>query len=202
MGDKVVRNPIKKTSIEKKNKIIELGFKLMCEKGYYNVNCADIAKYAYVSTGIIYQYFNDKKDIFIEGVKNYYDSIMYPMYDVLSTNINKNDLSKTINDLIDVFIKTHNISKSSHENLMAMSYTMEEVKEIFNDNEMILTNKISEILKKEGFIINNPLEKIHISIGIVDNFCHEVVYHKHESLDYDVKKKEVIDLIIGLLKRD
>jgi AcrR family transcriptional regulator len=202
MGDKVVRNPIKKTSIEKKNKIIELGFKLMCEKGYYNVNCADIAKYAYVSTGIIYQYFNDKKDIFIEGVKNYYDSIMYPMYDVLSTNINKNDLSKTINDLIDVFIKTHNISKSSHENLMAMSYTMEEVKEIFNDNEMILTNKISEILKKEGFIINNPLEKIHISIGIVDNFCHEVVYHKHESLDYDVMKKEVIDLIIGLLKRD
>lgn len=202
MGDKVVRNPIKKTSIEKKNKIIELGFKLMCEKGYYNVNCADIAKYAYVSTGIIYQYFNDKKDIFIEGVKNYYDSIMYPMYDVLSTNINKNDLSKTINDLIDVFIKTHNISKSSHENLMAMSYTMEEVKEIFNDNEMILTNRISEILKKEGFIINNPLEKIHISIGIVDNFCHEVVYHKHESLDYDVMKKEVIDLIIGLLKRD
>ncbi len=79
---------------------------------------------------------------------------------------------------------------------------MEEVKEIFNDNEMILTNKISEILKKEGFIINNPLEKIHISIGIVDNFCHEVVYHKHESLDYDVMKKEVIDLIIGLLKRD
>lgn len=124
------------------------------------------------------------------------------MYDVLSTNINKNDLSKTINDLIDVFIKTHNISKSSHENLMAMSYTMEEVKKIFNDNEMILTNKISEILKKEGFIINNPLEKIHISIGIVDNFCHEVVYHKHESLDYDVMKKEVIDLIIGLLKRD
>lgn len=202
MGDKVVRNPIKKTSIEKKNKIIELGFKLMCENGYYNVNCADIAKYASVSTGIIYQYFNDKKDIFIEGVKNYYDSIMYPMYDVLSTNINKNDLSKTINDLIDVFIKTHNISKSSHENLMAMSYTMEEVKEIFNDNEMILTNKISEILKKEGFIINNPLEKIHISIGIVDNFCHEVVYHKHESLDYDVMKKEVIDLIMGLLKRD
>ena len=202
MGDKVGRNPIKKTSIEKKNKIIELGFKLMCEKGYYNVNCADIAKYASVSTGIIYQYFNDKKDIFIEGVKNYYDSIMYPMYDVLSTNINKNDLSKTINDLIDVFIKTHNISKSSHENLMAMSYTMEEVKEIFNDNEMILTNKISEILKKEGFIINNPLEKIHISIGIVDNFCHEVVYHKHESLDYDVMKKEVIDLIIGLLKRN
>lgn len=79
---------------------------------------------------------------------------------------------------------------------------MEEVKKIFNDNEMILTNKISEILKKEGFIINNLLEKIHISIGIVDNFCHEVVYHKHESLDYDVMKKEVIDLIIGLLKRD
>ena len=38
----------------------------MCNKGYYNISTPDIAKEANVSTGIIYQYFNDKKDIFIE----------------------------------------------------------------------------------------------------------------------------------------
>ena len=52
MGE--IRNPIKKSSIEKKNKILEKGFTLMCEKGYHNVNSVDIAKYAGVSTGIIY----------------------------------------------------------------------------------------------------------------------------------------------------
>ena len=55
----------------------------MCEKGYHNVNCVDIAKYAGVSTGIIYQYFTDKRDIFIEGVKNYSSNIMFPMIDIL-----------------------------------------------------------------------------------------------------------------------
>ena len=71
-----IREPIKKSSIEKKNKIIEKGFELMCTKGYHNVTCVDIAKYAGVSTGIIYQYFKDKRDIFIEGVKDYSNKIM------------------------------------------------------------------------------------------------------------------------------
>ena len=52
-----VREPIKKSSILKKEKIIEKGFELMCEKGYHNVSSVDIAKYTGVSTGCIYQYF-------------------------------------------------------------------------------------------------------------------------------------------------
>ena len=76
------RIPTQKRSIEKR---IEKGFELMCEKGYYNISTADIAKYAGVSTGIIYQYFNDKKEIFIEGVKNYSNNIMYPMINILET---------------------------------------------------------------------------------------------------------------------
>ena len=59
------RIPTQKRSIEKRNKIIEKGFELMCNKGYHNVSTPDIANAANVSTGIIYQYFNDKKYIFI-----------------------------------------------------------------------------------------------------------------------------------------
>ena len=77
------RIPTQKRSIEKRNRIIEKGFELMCEKGYYNISTPDIAEAAEVSTGIIYQYFNDKKDIFIEGVKNYANTIMFPMLTVL-----------------------------------------------------------------------------------------------------------------------
>ena len=44
MGD--IRKPIKQSAIEKKQRIIEKGFELMCEKGYHNVNSIDIAKYA------------------------------------------------------------------------------------------------------------------------------------------------------------
>ena len=62
-----VRIPIQKRSIEKKQKILTAGFDLFCEKGYYKTNTAEIAKYAGVSTGALYSYFEDKRQIFIES---------------------------------------------------------------------------------------------------------------------------------------
>ncbi len=66
MSSNEIREPIQKRSIEKKEKIIEAGFELICKKGYYNTNTAEIAKLAGVSTGIVYQYFRDKYDILLE----------------------------------------------------------------------------------------------------------------------------------------
>ena len=49
-----IREPRQQRSIEKKNKIIEVGFGLMCDQGYHRTTTTDIAKAAGVSTGIIY----------------------------------------------------------------------------------------------------------------------------------------------------
>ena len=196
-----VREPIKKTYIEKKNRIIKEGFELMCNEGYHNVNCVDIAKYANVSTGIIYQYFKDKRDIFLEGVKDYSNKIMFPMIDILDTKpFDKNNLETIISDMIDSFIKTHTMSKNAHEELMAMSFLDKDVAKLFKENEMLMTKKISSLLENNNMTISNIEEKIHIIVGLVDNFCHEVVYHQHKELDYKVMKQQVIDAIIYLLR--
>ncbi len=195
-----IREPIKKTSIAKKEKIIKMGFELMCEKGYHNVSCVDIAKYADVSTGIIYQYFNDKRDIFIEGTKDYANKIMFPMLDVVENKtINKEDLGKILEKMIDIFIQTHDLKKTSHEQLMAMSCLDNDIANIFNEQEMLVTEKISTILVNSGFNNDNIKEKVHVIVGIIENFCHEVVYHKHKSLDYNVMKKQILNIIINVL---
>lgn len=198
MGD--IRKPIKQSAIEKKQRIIEKGFELMCEKGYHNVNSVDIAKYAGVSTGIIYQYFNDKRDIFIEGVKNYSNNIMYPMIEIIEKKINKNNLEKILEQIIDKFIESHKISKKAHEELMSQTYIDEEINNIFKQNEIDLTNKIVKALEYNEFKTENLIEKVHIIIGIVENFCHEVVYHNHKNMNYEQMKKEVIKTIIYILK--
>ena len=67
-----VREPQQKRSIDKKNRIIEAGYELFAKDGYFNTNTSEIAKKAGVSTGIVYGYFHDKRDILIEvdgGVK-------------------------------------------------------------------------------------------------------------------------------------
>ncbi len=196
-----IREPIKKTSIEKKQKIIEKGFELMCKEGFYNVNCVDIAKYADVSTGSIYQYFNDKRDIFIAGVKNYSNAIMFPMIDVIkSKKITKDNLDEVLNEVIESFINTHKISRVEHEELIAMSHLDDEIGKIFKQNEIDMTNNISKVLENNGFSIENIEEKIHIIFGLVDNYCHEAIYHRHDSLDYRVMKENIIDIIKYILR--
>lgn len=195
------RMPTQKRSIEKRNKIVEKGFELMCEQGYFSTNTTEIAKYANVSTGIIYQYFNDKKEIFIEGVKNYSNNIMFPMLGILeTTKIDFKNLNNLLENMIDSFIKSHTISKKSHEELMAMSHLDNDVAKIFKDSELESTDKIVNILNNNGIIEDNLEEKIHIIIGMVDNLCHDIVYHNHENIDYDAMKNIVINEIIHLLK--
>ena len=198
MGE--IREPIKRTSIEKKNKIIEKGFELICEKGYHNVTSIDIAKYAKVSTGIIYQYFQDKRDIFIAGIRDYADKIMFPMLQTLEVKkFNSNDLKDIISNMIDIFIKNHKMTKKAHEELMAMSHLDDEIGDIFKQKEIEVTEKLKNIFNNNN--INISKENIHIAHGIIDNFCHEVVYHKHEELNYDLMKEKVIDIVYDLLSK-
>lgn len=195
-----IRVPTQKRSIEKRNKILENGFNLMCENGYFNTSTPDIAKAAGVSTGIIYQYFKDKKDIFIEGVKNYAESIMFPMIDILENeNIKIDNLDNVIKSMINIFIQNHTISKKAHEELMAMSHLDEDVSDIFKNSEIKMTEKIVKILENNNIHLKNAKEKIHIIVGIIDNFCHEIVYHKHSSINYEVMQNEVINLIKNII---
>ena len=195
------RMPTQKRSIEKRNKIIKCGFELMCEKGYYNTNTTEIAEYADVSTGIIYQYFNDKKEIFIEGIKEYSNNIMFPMIDILNNkNIIINDLDKLLDKMIEKFIETHTLSKKAHEEMIAMSHLDNDISEIFNKREIETTEQIVTILNRNNIITENLYEKVHIIIGIVENLCHEIVYHKHKTINYDIMKKEVIKIIENILK--
>ena len=195
-----IRMPTQKRSIEKRNKIIKKGFELICEKGYHNTTTPEIAEYAGVSTGIIYQYFNDKKDIFIEGIKEYSNSIMYPMINVLeTTKIKLDNLNIIIENMINKFIENHTISQKAHEELLAMSHLDEEIGNIFKNSELEMTKKVVNLLTNNDLKITHPYEKVHIIIGMVDNLCHEIVYHRHNGINYDIMKQEVVNIIVSLL---
>lgn len=196
-----VRMPTQKRSIEKRNRIIEKGFELMCENGYYATTIPDIAKYSEVSVGIIYQYFNDKKDIFVEGIKNYSNAIMYPMIDIFENEkIEITNLRDLISEVIDLFIKSHTISKKAHEELIAMSHLDEDIGKIFKTYEFEMTEKIVFLLEHNNIHIENSREKVHIAYNMIDTLCHEIVYHKHSKINYDIMKNEIVDIIVNILK--
>ncbi len=195
-----IREPIQKRSIEKKEKIIKSGFELICEEGYYNTNTAEIAKAAGVSTGIVYQYFKDKHDILVEGIKRYASEIFYPMLNVTSNiKIDKSNLDTILRNMINTFIENHKLSQVAHEEIMAMTHSDKEIAEFFQQNEMAMTKNISKILVDNGFDSKNLDEKVHIAIHLIDDLCHEIVYHKHKDLDYDVMINLVIENILNFI---
>lgn len=199
MTDYEIREPVQKRSIEKKEKIIEAGFELICEKGYYNTNTAEIAKKAGVSTGIVYQYFKDKHDILIESLKKYADNIFFPMLYSNVQNFSKDNLTEIIRKMINSFIQNHKLSQSAHEEIMAMAHSDKEVAFYFHKREMEMTQKICNLLIENGFDSTNLMEKSHLALGLMDNLCHEIVYHQHESLDYTAMTDICINAIVNIL---
>lgn len=199
MGE--IRIPTQKRSIKKRNRIIEKGFELMCNNGYYNTTTSDIAKYANVSTGIIYQYFNDKKEIFLEGVKCYTDKIMFPTISLIDENKKlQNNLTSFFKEIITINKKQHTSTKKAHQELTSMEHLDEDVEKIFKEKELILTNKLYNLFLNNGYRKENLKEKIHIIVNLIDSLAHEEAYHKHPNFDYDTMEEIVIKMIIDTLK--
>lgn len=201
MSTNNIREPIQKRSIEKKQKIIKSGFDLICQKGYYNTNTAEIAKAAGVSTGIVYQYFKDKHDILLEGIKLYAGDIIYPVANNFPTDVSPDNLKTVLKEVINKFIENHKLSQVAHEEIMSMTHSDKEIAEFYREREMYTTKTISNILIKNGFDKTNLDERVHISINLIDDLCHEIVYHKHNELDYNIMIDLVIDTIYDLLNK-
>ncbi len=200
MGNSDIRKPVQKRSIETKEKILKAGFELICEKGYYNTNTAEIAKLANVSTGIVYQYFKDKHDILIESLQTYGSSVFYPMIKISEKDFEKYDLDTILRNMINKFIKNHKISHSAHKELMAMVHSDDEVAEIYHSSEIEMTDKLTKIFSDNDIVTENMKEKVHVAVNLIDDLCHEVVYHKHSSMNYDVMIDIVVDCIKNILK--
>ena len=197
-----IREPKQQRAIEKKEKIIEAGFNLICENGYYNTNTAEIAKVAGVSTGIVYQYFKDKYDILILGLEKYGDKIFFPMLKNKDISFDKNNFDKFLKQIIGFYINNHKVSNIAHEEIMAMVHSDKSVAEYYYKRELEITNSLKDILLNNNFKDDNLSEKVHIMVGLIDNLCHEVTYHKHNNMNYDIMTNLVIDNIMNLFKND
>ena len=198
----MVRKPQQERSIEKKNKIIEAGYALFSEVGYYGTNTAEIAKRAGVSTGIVYGYFQDKRDILICVLEIYINKVFEPIlkaFDKLTAPV---DFNVIIPQIVDLTIKTHKKHAKMHEVLHSLGSTDELVNSEFIALEDSLTSKITEKLASLGENIENATEKVHFAMDIIQSFSHEYIFDKHEYIDYFVMREMVISTLINLFKNN
>lgn len=194
--------PKQQRSIEKRNKIKEAGFKLICEKGYFNTNTVQIAKEAGVSTGIVYRYFKDKKQIFLEGIMDFF-SEFFSLFDKMVEEININsDFNSVLTKVIDEAIEYHVKFKKTQDEMSALGHYDDEFGEMLKDVEEEFISKTADRLCEIGFSKTHIHEKIHIIFSIVENYVHEVSFSKQNCKDYDYMKDTIVDMSIKLIKSE
>ena len=193
-----IREPQQERSIEKKNRIIQAGYELFSEIGYYGTNTQDIAKRAGVSTGIVYGYFKDKRDILICVLKIYIETVSRPLMDTLKKLNKVEDLSVVVPELIDVTINIHENNAKLHNTLHSLAPADEAVNAAFISLENHITKNISELLKNAGFTCDNIKERVHLAMNVVQSFAHEYVFDNHEYINYSAMRKIVTGTIKGL----
>ncbi len=195
-----IRQPKQERSIEKKNKIVQAGYQLFAEVGYYNTNTAQIAKRAGVSTGIVYGYFKDKRDILLDVLAIYVDNAFAPILEImdkLCAPINFNALASHV---LEGAINIHKSNANIHEALHSLSHTDKDVNARFIALEDEITLKIAQKLVSLGICCTHINEKIHFAMDIVQSFSHEYVYDSHPYINYDDMKKIVQDTIVSLFR--
>lgn len=193
-----IRQPQQERSIEKKNKIIEAAYEIFSEVGYYAANTPEIAKKARVSTGIIYGYFKNKRDILSYVLKIYINKVALPVMDYFETLNSDSDLKKAVSDVVNMTIDIHSSNANLHNILHSLAVTEKDINEDFIILEDHITSKASEKLSELGVKTDNIKEKVHISMNLIQSFAHENTYDKHKYLNYNAMKNEVENIIISL----
>ena len=200
MGHNEVRVPKQKRSIEKKEAIIKASYTLFCERGYYKTNTAEIAKMAGVSTGIVYSYFQDKKDILIEVVKLYISGLNEQFQPILAFTNHERDLTLATSKFIDAAISSHQMNRDAHNEFLALALLNADIQTLFHEFEEEIIRSLFKIIKKSSSKADELLlEKLRISYGIIENLCHSYISYKIEKDELEQMKIICISLIAGLL---
>lgn len=194
-----IRQPKQARSIQTKNKILLAGYELFEEVGYYGTNTAQIAQKAGVSTGIVYGYFHDKRDILISILDQYISDVTAPIFEVFDS-INGLDYLKLVPMVIDSAIAMHKEKSKMHEVLHSLTSVDEKVRKAFIDQEDTITRAFTEKLVSLGENKEGLSEKVHVAMNLVQSFCHESIFDQHDYLNYEYMKNLVSEMVISLFK--
>ena len=194
-----VRKPKQLRSIETKKRIVDAGYDLFAAKGYYNTNTAEIAKHAGVSTGIVYGYFHDKRDIMLDVLDIYVNNVFEPIFVILDELTSPIDFDALIDRFLDYAIDIHKNNAAIHEALHSLVSVDETVMNKFSDLEKKMTEQTVDRLKKCGVDKEGLTERVHLTIDNIQSFAHEVVFDDHSYINYPLMRQFVKRSLVDIL---
>ena len=130
----------------------------------------------------------------------YIDEVYLPIGQLIDCFSQNQRFDELVANIVQVAISTHLEYAKIHEALHSMSCVDELVREKFLQLENHLTHEIATKLVHIGVEENGLKEKVHIAINMVQSLAHEYTYDKHDYIDYDILKDQVIDILLDMFE--
>lgn len=200
MGEKEIRVPKQKRSIEKKQRIKDAAFELMAEKGYHNTSSNEIARKADLSIGTFYSYFKDKKELYKELVGDIYEYVLSSTgssMDKIPENMDPRSMTELI---IGNILKSHYYKKDFQKEIASLSCQSEEFRMIEDQYKSHVPEFFLNIINDSGMRlrIKDPSLSARIVLTLVESVIHETVFNGDGSKDEQVVK-ELSDIVLRYL---
>lgn len=191
-----IREPQQKRAIDKKNRIIEAGYILFEQHGYYNTNTTQIAHAAGVSIGALYGYFPDKKAILLEVIDMYIEKVYGAFYPLIVQFSLPDQMDALFSAVLNKSVEVHRDNQTMHEYLHALEYADKDVNAKFMSLEQLATKEIAALLIQSGYAKDGVYERVHWAMSAMQSFAHEQVYGNHDYIDYAIMQ----DIGVNVLK--
>ncbi len=146
------RTPVQKRAMETKQKIIEAAEALFAEKGYHKTNALEIAARAGVATGSFYGYFNNKKEVLVEVIRNFYAHASEKVLNAYRAHVYDNNTDNyregkaLVHFMIQALHAAHDINPALHRELIAMVLLDREIEEINREEERKVIASMTSLL--------------------------------------------------------
>jgi len=199
MGKAPTRIPKKTNSIDKKNRILDAGYYLVCENGYESITTPQIAHKAEVSVGTLYAYFSDKKAVMLEALSMFSKPIIFPIYEILEkTEIKDNNIESAIKKFLKTTYDFRKMTRRSYENLIGMIHSDEDFLKIYVDMEEEYNKDIVAWFERNGISQENLNEKVFIINKLINSYADISTYTSNADIDVDKLNNSILEIIKNL----
>jgi AcrR family transcriptional regulator len=194
-----VRVPQQKRSIEKKEKIIEAAYRIFNISGYFGTNTAEIAKEAGLSTGSVYAYFTDKKDILMACLNQFGDRLTEDICREIGGLSAAGDIFVIVEKVLQILGEFHKQSELYHNEVMSLRYRDEDVKNYFVNIQRTMMEAVTKAIEEHGYSFGHSREQTYLLFRMIDGIEDELAFNEHPDIDHDILIEECSRLIISML---
>jgi len=194
--------PKQKRSIETRLKILTVGGELILKKGYHNVTADEIAKEAGVSTGIVYHYFRDKKDILLTALDmtaEHLISDVAKFYHEAESSQDEMDFDAFAEKTMDYILEYHRRNWEVHEEMEALYHTDAEIAAVSDTFWQKMYTTFEEILLTKGAKKEHLSENIRMAMNYFECYCHTYMHPINDALDQEYMREKTIETIKKLI---